>query len=479
MKLSLLLCSFLLANLVFCSKPITNVNSTPDSKENISNVSDKAVIEKPPVPPVQPVPSTLNVPLIIKTDVAEKMINRQLDSLLYECDTLTVGGMKNVKVKVWKKDSISLSLNGDELHYSLPLRIWLQFSFTVSALGLSHTEYQDVEASIALNFRSRIFVKNNWKIVTMTHSDGYEWLSDPVIKVRFLTIPVKPIADFILSRQQASFGEMVDKAVSNLVDVKKMITPLWYKMQAPILLVSDPDSLWLRLHPQGIYMTQLEGEEGKICGSIGIKSVAETFFGTQPSDIIHDSLPEFVIPGKVDSTFIINLYNELSYESATQITRNLLIGQSFTSGKYEAIINDVNIYGMDGYAVVSLDLSGYYKGKVYVIGRVIYDSLNQMISISELEFDLNTGNRLIKTANAFFHNVILSKLQPYLKFPIKETLLESQLLTQKMLSNKEIAANVFINGSLDTLSIAGITCTDHGIRTSLLAKGILTVQIRD
>jgi hypothetical protein len=464
-----------------CNKATTKTSTIPDSSQGgVASGSDTmAVIEKPAVPDFQPVPSTLNVPLTIRTDVAQKMINEQLNGVLYETDTMTIANIKPVKLKVWKKDSITISLKGDELLYRVPLKIWMQFSFTVGALGLNHTEYQDIEASIALTFRSRIFVKNNWKIVTMTKSEGYEWLSDPVVKVRIISIPVKPVADFILSRQKASFGEMIDKAVADLLDVKKMISPVWYKMQNPILIVSDPDSLWLRLKPQGIYMTQLEGNDGAIKGSIGIKSVAETFFGTQPPAQAQDSLPEFVIPGQVDSSFVLNLYNELSYESASQITRKLLVGQSFSSGKYEAIINDVNIYGMDGYAVVSVDLSGYYKGKIYVIGKVIYDSLNQSISIQDLEFDLNTKNRLVKTANALFHSTILSKLQPYLTYPLKQTVLESQLMTQKMLSNKEISKNVFINGRLDSLNIAGINCTDAGIRTSLLAKGVLTLQIRE
>jgi hypothetical protein len=464
-----------------CNKATTSTSTIPDTSQGgVASVSDsQVVIEKPAVPPFQPVPSTLNVPLLIRTDVAQKMINQQLTGVLYETDTMTIANIKPVKLKVWKKDSITISLQGDELLYRVPLKIWMQFSFTVGALGLSHTEYQDVEASIALTFRSRIFVKNNWKIVTMTKPEGYEWLSDPVVKVRILSIPVKPVADFILARQKASFGEMIDKAVADLLDVKKMISPLWYKMQNPLLIVSDPDSLWLRLKPQGVYMTQLEGNDGSIKGSIGIKSVAETFFGTQPPAEKQDSLPEFVIPGQVDSSFVINLYNELSYESASQITRSLLIGQSFSSGKYEAIINDVNIYGMDGYAVVSIDLSGYYKGKIYVIGKVVYDSLNQSISIQDLEFDLNTKNRLVKTANALFHSTIISKLKPYLTYPLKQTILESQLVTQKMLSNKEISKNVYINGRLDSLNIAAINCTNAGIRTSLLGKGVLTLQIRE
>ena len=330
----LLVALIILMGLLFCAKPVTKIKSSGDQVQSTGSTGDEQpVIKKEPVPPIQPVPSTINVPLVIKTDVAEQMINQQLKDILYECDTLSLGGFKPVKVRVWKKDSITISLNGDELQYRIPLRIWMQFSFTINALGLSHTEYQDVEASIALNFRSRIFVKNDWKIVTMTHSEGYEWLSDPVVKVHFLTIPVKPVADLLMTHQQASFGELVDKAISSTLDIKKMITPLWNRMQNPILLSAAPDSLWLRLRPQGIYMTQLEGTNQMIKSSIGIKSVAETFFGTQPPCLRNDSLPEFVIPGKLDSTFVINLYNEITYESASQITRSLLVGKSFTNGK--------------------------------------------------------------------------------------------------------------------------------------------------
>lgn len=477
-KIKIILLS-LLCFLLFCSKQVTKTDIADQNATSETTQDDAPSIEKAPVKRFQPVASIINVPLEIKTQVAAQMINQQLKELLYECDTLTVGGVKPVKVRVWKKDSIQLSLHGDELSYKIPLRIWMQFSFTIDALGLKHTEYQDVEASIALKFKSRLFVKNNWKIVTMTQSEGYEWISDPVVKVRFLTIPVKPIADMIISKQTSSFGDMIDKAVSSMVDVKKMILPLWNKMQSPILLSSSPDSLWLRLSPQGIYMTQLEGVDNMIKSSIGIKSVAETFFGTQPPSQKVDSLPEFVIPGKVDSSFIINLYSELSYESATQMTRGFIVGRSFTYNKYEVIINDVNIYGLEGYALVSIDLSGSYKGKVYVIGQVRYDSAKQTISIEDLEFDLTTKNRLAKTADWLLHGIIVSKIKPFLSFPLKDKLLESQLMVQKMLGNKEIFKNVYINGYLDSLSIGGISCTDNAIQSTLLAKGALTLRVHD
>jgi hypothetical protein len=426
-----------------------------------------------------PVPSVINVPIELKTWYIEKVLNEQLAPLLYECDTLDIGGMKPVKIKVWKKDSIKIALEGNELSYRVPLKIWLQFSFTIGALGFSHTEYQDVEAEIALKLRSRFFVKNDWKVVTMTRSDGYEWLSDPVIKARFITIPIKPVVDIILSTQQESFGGMVDKAVSDLLDIKKMLHPLWYRIQAPMLLSSSPDSIWLRLSPMSVYMTQLEGGSGTIKASLGIKSVAETFFGSQPEAKPADSLPEFIVPGKLDSSFVINLYTELSYASASQMLQSFLLGRAFSTAGKEVIIQDVNIYGLEGYAVVAIDFTGSFRGKVYVIGHIKYDEATSIASIEDLDFDLSTKNSLHSTADWLFHGVILAKVQPYLKFPLRERLLEAQLMVQKMLSHKEISKNVFLTGTIDSLSIGGVTLTDRAIKAILLARGTLNVMSHD
>ena len=426
-----------------------------------------------------PVPSVINVPIELKTWYIEKVLNEQLASLLYECDTLDIGGMKPVKMKVWKKDSIRIALEGNELSYRVPLKIWLQFSFTIGAMGFSHTESQDVEAEIAIKLRSRFFIQKDWKVVTITRSDGYEWISDPVIKARFITIPIKPVVDIILSTQQESFGDMVDKAVSGMLDIKKMLHPLWYRIQAPILLSSSPDSIWLRLSPMSVYMTQLKGASGTIKGSLGIKSVAETFFGSQPEAKPADSLPEFVVPGKLDSSFVINLYTELSYASASQIIQGFLLGRTFSTGDKEVIIQDINIYGLEGYAVVSIDFTGSFRGKVYVIGHIKYDEATSTASIEDLDFDISTKNALHSTADWLFHGIILAKVQPYLKFPLHERLLEAQLMVQKMLSHKEISKNVYLTGTIDSLSIGGVTLTDRAIKAILLARGTLNVMAHD
>jgi hypothetical protein len=249
-------------------------------------------------------------------------------------------------------------------------------------------------------------------------------------------------------------------------------------MQSPIQVSEDPP-VWLRLSPLGVSMTQPEGARGMIRTSLGIKSVAETFVGDAPAATPSDSLPAFVSQSRLDSSFVINLYSEVSYESASRMMQGFLRGRSFSSGNKEVIIQDVNIYGIQGYAVVSLDLTGSYKGKIFAIGHIKYDPASSTVSIEGLEYDLSTTNALHKTAGWLLHGIILSKVQPYLRFPLHEKLLEAQLLAQKMLSHREISKNVFLSGAIDSLSIGGVTLTDHAIRAVILSRGTLSINIQD
>jgi hypothetical protein len=441
---------------------------------------------KTPAPPekqldadtIVPEPSVINIPVRMRTRVIEQTLNQQLSGLLYSCDTLSLGAVKPVKIKVWKGDSIRISLEGNELRYKVPLHLWLQFSFTLAALGLSHTEYQDVEAALALEFRSRFSVDTTWKLSTITRSDGYAWLSDPVVKVRFLTIPIKPLADLLLTGQEKTIASVIDKQVGEACNVKAILLPMWSKIQEPILISKDP-AVWLRLSPREVYLTPFIGIDSTIVSSVGVKSIVETFFADSPSCQKLDSLPAFKIPTSLDSSFVLNLYSEISYDAATQILRGQLVGREFKNKGREVIVKDVSMAGVKGYALICMDFIGSYEGRVFVYGRPQYDPSTTTVSIEDLDFDLSTRNFMHNAANWLLHGVIINSIKPYLKFPLKDKLLESKLMAQKMLNNSQLSKNIFLSGSIDSLSVGGVRLTDKAIQATVFARGSLQLSVHD
>ena len=431
--------------------------------------------------PFTPVPSIIYLPAEIKTDYIEKAVNEQLSGTLYQSDTITLGGISNVRVTVRKNGRIKIRAQDDELLYSVPLKISMRFSFTISVLGLSHTEYQDADAGISIALRSKIALKNNWRLVTKTKADGYAWTSDPVVKVRSFSIPVKPAADYLMARQVDIIGRLVDKSVSGSVNVKEFVEPLWQQIRTPIEIPAAdlPHKIWLRLNPAEIYMTQLSGQGGSISGTAGIRAVTEAFIGDKPEPLPEAELPDFEPPPETDSTFVINLYSEIPFENATLMSREMFAGKTLKSGRQSVTVRDIEIAGTkNGLAEVRLDLTGSINGKVCVTGKAVYNEKTQMLTIENMDFDIQTQSNFQKARNWLLKGIIVSKIKPHLKFPLKDAFDEAKVLADNMLAGYKLYEGVSLNGRLDSLSIGGVELTETGFRVVIVVKGFVSVGVK-
>jgi len=430
--------------------------------------------------PFTSIPSIIYVPAEIKTDYIEKAVNDQLTGTLYQSDTITLGGISNVRVTVRKQGRIKIRAQGEELLYNVPLKISMRFSFTISALGLSHTEYQDVDAGISIALRSKIALKNNWRLVTTTRADGYTWTSDPVVKVRAISIPVKPAADYLMSKQVETIGKLIDKSVSGSVNIKELVDPIWHQIRTPIEIPADdlPHKIWLRVNPSEIYMTQLIGQGGSIIGTAGIRAVTEAFIGDKPEPLPEAKLPDFAPPPDRDSSFAVNLYSEISFESATQMSREMFLGKTLKSGRQSVTVRDIEIGGSkNGLAEVRLNLSGSINGKVCVTGKAVYNEKTQTLTIENMDFDIQTNSSFQKAKNWLLRGIIIAKMKPHLKFPMKEVFDEAKVLADKTLTGYKLYEGISLNGRLDSLSIGGVELTETGFRVVVVVKGVVSVGV--
>jgi hypothetical protein len=410
----------------------------------------------------------------------ERNVNEQLTGIIYRNNAFPVEGLGNAQITVRKDGRVRIRANKDELTYRIPLKISMRFSFTI----LGHTEHKDVDAGIAVSLRTKYALKNNWSLATTTTVDGYEWTTNPTVRIRFITIPVKPIADFLISKQSGiinDIGKIADKVVSDGINVKNMITPLWEQLQTPteIAIPDMPQRMWLRFNPTDIYMTDITGRGESIYAMAGIRAVAETFIGDRPKAQRIRPLPNFKTPERQDSAFTINLYTEIPFEHATAICREIFVGQTLRSGRQRVLVHDMEVSGENGLAKIRMDLSGSIKGTVSVTGRAVYDRSAQTLSIDDFDFDVESKGKYQRARNWLLKGIIMSKMKPHMKFPLGKTLDDAKTLIQEMLTNHEIYKGVTLNGRVDTLTVRGVEVSDKGFRAVVGARGIAAVRIKE
>jgi len=425
-------------------------------------------------PEYSPKSSVINLPFYINLIDIQNSINKKFSGLLYEDNSLEDNDFDNIMVKAWKKEDFYINYENNQLWYRIPLKLWIKAGYKIEKFGLKVADYREINAEIALKFKTTFFINKDWTITTYTVSDGYEWLSTPVIKIGPVDVPIKFIANSILKKNQSLISNEIDKAIKQKFSLRKYIQDIWLIMQKPIK-INNEYNLWLKLNPQEISSTPIISQNGKIKISMGVKSLVESYMGEEPKVIPNTGLPDFKIVKALDNNFVINLMADISYKSADTLAKQFLKGKTFTQDKKSVTVTDINVYGNNNKMIIGATLAGSLNGIVYFTGKPIYDSATASIKIKEIDFELETKNTLLKTATWLLHNRFIKMIEPSLVFPMGDKLTQSKALIQKELSNKYVTKNILLNGHLKDLKIENIFLTPESIKILLSFNGNLTL----
>ena len=126
--------------------------------------------------------------------------------MIYEDNSLDNNGGYNLMYKAWKKEDIKIAFNNDLLTYRVPLKLWIKAGWKIEKFGYSISDYREINAEIALKFHTKLTLNPDWSITTQTVSDGYEWLSSPVLKMWPVDVPITYIANLILDYNQKTIS---------------------------------------------------------------------------------------------------------------------------------------------------------------------------------------------------------------------------------------------------------------------------------
>lgn len=421
--------------------------------------------------------SVINIPVEFRVSDLEKMLNNQLKGLLYEDNSLDDNGGDNLMVKAWKKEDITISLQDNVLSYRVPLKLWIKAGWKVSQFGLSLSDYREINAEIALKFKTSITFNPDWTITTNTTSDGYDWLSSPVVKIGPVDVPIKYLADIILKSNQKTINKSIDDAISKNLGIKKEIQDIWLSVQKPVK-VNDEYNVWIRVTPQQVFSTPLSGKAGILRHTIGIKSVTEAFVGKEPAFSPVKEVPKLSITNQVGNDFLINLGTEISTGKVNELARQYLQGQTFTQGKYHLLINNIDVYGSGNKLIIHLNVVGSLKGDLYFTGIPVFNDSTYSIGVKDLDFELRTKNALAKTGSWLFHGTLTKMIQKNMVFPIKDELKSAQALIEESMKEYKLTDNIYLNGSVDELSLGEITLTKEAIKALVLLKGKVVIKMK-
>jgi hypothetical protein len=462
MKKNFLISFWLLLFLCFSGCSVLKIQRPPESYEELK---------------IQPPVCYLNIPFEADLKKMEQLVNQQFHGLIYADTSFDDNDHDNLMVKAWKMADIRLTMDGNQIFYQIPLSVWIKKKFIIGAFGIGVSDTREVTGNVILKFRTRLAVQKDWTISAITFSDGYDWVTTPVLQLApGISIPLPFISDLLLEANQKDINTQIDKAFQSSFDLKSYFTPIWKNIQVPFKL-SEEYPLWAKITPLEISTIPLQGSVNMMNHTIGIKAYTELFYGDEPAYQVNETLPDLKITSRLDNDFRISMGIDLPIERINEIANNQMVGKQFRQGKYFIEIKDVFLFGSGGKLIVAMKIAGTVNGTIYLSGKPYYDRETSSLKVKDLDFDIRTKNVLIRSASWIFHQNLLQTLGQQLTFPIGDQLQSVQSQLQSFLDGNKKVRYFGISGTIEKPEIGDILITRESIKAIILFSGKIKITL--
>ncbi|WP_250428282.1 DUF4403 family protein [Pontibacter ruber] len=439
------------------------------------------------LPAYQPKLSSVSIPVSIPIAVLEEKLNQEVNGILYKDDNLEGD---NVAVTVSKKGRLSIRAERDKIYFSIPLQVYAKgrWKWDPCKLCPAIDKTEDTNFDMVLKTESRFGLSEDYKINTITSGD-FEWgNTKPVIELGPLKIGLARFVEPAMRQQMSTLARQLDKELQSRLDMRKYVADAWKLVQEPIK-VDDGLNAWLSIVPQEVRIAPIYAQNGNLSTRIGITSYISVSTNGKPQPQPLRNLPKLVLDSRLSDNFQIGLTANVPYEHASQLMKAQVANQTYTfdNGKSQLNVKDAAISPSGEQLVLMLDVDGKTKaglftkklvGKVYLRGTPYYDAQTTSIKLRNVDYDLDTKDKLLTTASWLAKDKFKEMIQKQVSIPVEAQLSDARKMLQSTLNQPDrMHESVLLRGTIKEILPENIYLTTGGIKAVVNATGNLTATI--
>lgn len=416
--------------------------------------------------------SYFNLPIEITMPDLQAQINKYFNGLLYEDNILEDD---NRMVKVWKQGPIVLNEQFGKIDMVLPLKIWAKVRYGFEQFGVKLYDTKEFNLNGVIKLTSTVTFKN-WHFNTLTEITGFDWVESPTINIAGKNVPMTYLINPGVNLFKKQIAKNLDDGIERSMDIKPYVLNALEFMSKPTEVNKDYH-VWLGLQPLELYTNQAVVANKKVSITMGLKAYLETSINAQPT--VKFDKTKLLLQGaeKLPADFGVTIAGIVTYANASALMQANFNGKKFESGKRSVTVEKIDIWGKDGKMIIQLGMTGSVNGNFYLSGIPMYDAAKKEMYLDQLDFVLDSKNKLLQFGDWLAHGTIATKIKENCKYSIADQLALGEKNVKTYLNNYQPVKGVTVNGSLTSLAPQKIVLTSNAIITTIAAKGKVAIGI--
>ena len=421
-------------------------------------------------------PSFVNLPISVKLKDVENQTNALLNGLIYEDNNIEDD---NIEMKIWKLAPITIendkeSVDG-KIKTVLPLKALVKYRIGTKKLGVELYNTKEFNLNGVVTLMSDVSL-TNWKLNTKTELKSLDWNESPTMVVFGKNVPVTYLMTPAIKMFRSKIEKSIDAAIEKSMDFKPNVLAALEKICTPFQM-SEAYQSWLRIVPIEIYSTNAKLKNDTFLMEMGMKCTMETLIGNKPESKFDATKITLKPVAKIPNKTTANIAAVSTYTEASKIMTKNFAGQEFGSGNKKVKVQKVDIWHQKGKMVIALDVLGTVNGTIYLTGFPQYNEQTKEVYFDQLDYALDTKNKLMRTANWLAQGLILRKIQESCRYSIVSNLEEGKQNMMAYLKNYSPMPGVFVNGKMDDIQFQKIQLTNKAIIAFIKINGTVKVAV--
>ena len=418
-------------------------------------------------------PSYINLPISVKLKDIENQTNLALNGLIYEDNSIEDD---DIEMKVWKQAPIIIVTDkGEKIKTILPLKAVVKYRIGTKKMGVEMYDTREFFLDGIVTLLSDVSL-TNWKLNTKTELKSLEWNESPTMIVFGKNVPVTYLINPGIKLFKSKIENKIDEAIAKSMDFKPNVLAALEKICTPFLM-NDTYESWLRIAPIEVYATNAKLKNDMLVLEMGMKCNMETLIGKQPESKFNANKIILKSVTKIPQEITANIVAISSYQEASKIMTKNFAGQELGSGSKKVRVQNVAIWHKNGKMIIALDLLGSVNGTIYLSGFPKYNEKTKEIYFDQLDYALDTKNKLMRTANWLAQGLVLRKIEQSCRYSIKNNLEEGQKNMMTYLKNYSPMQGVFVNGKMEEIEFQKIQLTNQAIIAFVKVNGNINISV--
>ncbi len=406
--------------------------------------------------------STVYVPIEATAADLTKILNQAIAIDIYKGSTKYRGLTADIK----RNGPMAVSAVDNYLYLTVPI-----------SLVLNYGMFDIPPVYFKLRFKLAARITSDWRLSAEIYYMGLSDLLAEDVGIGPLSIKPRSIVEGITQPVQRLLSDVISKTINAKYPLKPQIAKVWLAAQKPVLLDKRYNA-WLRLTPQNVMLSPLYAQHNQVRLNLGLQSFAELVVGPEPAARPPVALPNLTLVNSIDRSFRVSLNADLYYRDMLAIASPLLLNKEFASDGRRITIKALDVYGNGDKLVVKVETVGAFDGTFYLTGKPVLDPRTNVVSMADVDFDMNSKSLLVQSAGWLLHGAIRGIIQEKLMMDMTPQLDQARDMARQAMSQVKLTENIVLKGSVKAIKLNDVLVQKDRISVQVYAEGETAVVFR-